>query len=76
MKNSNSLVDQCCKAHGMSLSDFAKHFNLSEPTLKNWRKKLPNYGKLLLESLMRIQELERKTKLLDDMANYFNGQKR
>lgn len=72
-----SLVDQCCEAYGVSLREFAERYNLSEPTLKRWRDpaKLPAYGKLLFESMIRIKELEKKTKLLDDMADYFNNQK-
>jgi DNA-binding transcriptional regulator YiaG len=72
-----SLVDQCCEAYGMSLREFADHYNLSEPTLKRWRdsKKLPPYGKLLFESMIKIKELEKNTRLLDDMADYFNNQK-
>lgn len=71
----NSLVDQCCEVYGMSLRDFAKHYNLSEPTLKRWRdpEKLPPYGKLLFESMIKIKDLEKKTKLLDDMKEYFNN---
>jgi hypothetical protein len=59
----------------MSLREFADHYKLSEPTLKRWRDptKLPNYGKLLFESMIRIKELEKKTKLLDDMATYFSN---
>jgi DNA-binding transcriptional regulator YiaG len=61
----------------MSLREFAEHYNLSEPTLKRWRDpaKLPTYGKLLFESMIKIKELEKKTRLLDDMADYFNDQK-
>jgi len=61
----------------MSLREFADRYYLSEPTLKRWRDpaKLPPYGKLLFESMIRIKELEKKTKLLDDMAEYFNNQK-
>lgn len=73
----NNLVNQCCEAYGMSLREFAEHYSLSEPTLKRWRdpKKLPAYGKLLFESMIKIKELEKKTKLLDDMADYFNDKK-
>ena len=72
-----SIIDQCCEAYGMSIKTFADYFNLSEPTLKRWRDpaKLPAYGKLLFESLIRIKELEKGTKILDDMANYFDSRK-
>lgn len=61
-KFEGNLVDRCCEVYGMSLSMFAKRYDLAESTLKQWRdpSKLPAYGKLLLETMIEVHELRKK----------------
>ena len=57
--NKNNLVDQCCEVYEMTLPQFAKKYELSESTLKQWRSNLPSYGKLLMEKMIENHELIR-----------------
>lgn len=54
----NNLVNQCCSLHNLELSEFSKKFDIKESTLKTWRKDLPSYGKLLLETLIQNYNLK------------------
>lgn len=55
-----TLVDICCRTHGMSLSEFAKAKELKESTLKQWRRCLPGYGKVMLEALIENHDLKQE----------------
>jgi hypothetical protein len=57
--NKNSLIDECLELYEMSLIEFAKKYDLKESTLKQWRKSLPIYGKLLLEQMIENYKLKK-----------------
>lgn len=68
MNKKDNLVDKCCELYGLSLSKFAEKYGLKESTLKQWRTKLPSYGKLLIEKMIEVyekdKELEKKTETM------------
>lgn len=67
MKNKDdNLVNQCCKLLGLELSEFCKRYNLKESTMKDWRKKLPTYGKVMLEQIMENYHLRNELKSKDE----------
>lgn len=74
MKNKDdNLVNQCCSLLGLELSEFCNRYNLKESTMKDWRKKLPTYGKVMLEQIMENhklkKELESKDKKLSILSS-------
>ena len=76
MKNKDNLVDQCCKYFGLSLPKFAEKYDMPESTLKQWRTKLPWYGKMLMEEMIKNhkleEELEKKESVLGQLQTTFN----
>lgn len=72
MRNKNdNLVNQCCTL--LELSEFCNKYDLKLATIKDWRKNLPNYGKVMLEQIMENhklkKELESKDKKLSILSN-------
>lgn len=66
MKNKDdNLVNQCCSLLEIELSEFCIRYELSESTLKGWRKTLPNYGKVMLEQIMENYELKKELESKD-----------
>lgn len=75
MKNKDNLVDQCCEYFGLSLPELAEKLCGAESTLKQWRKNLPWYGKVLLEGVIENHKLEsklaQKEKVLEQLQDTF-----
>lgn len=65
-KKHDNLVDQCRILLGLELSEFCKEYELSESTMKDWRKNLPSYGKIMLEQIMENYELKKELKSKDE----------
>lgn len=76
MKKSSNLVDRCCEVYGVKLPEFCQANSLNESTLKTWRKKIPSYGKLLLETMIENHKLKKeiadKNKKLSAIKSHFN----
>jgi len=65
-KNKDNLVDKCCNLLGLKLSEFCKRYNLKESTMKDWRRKLPSYGKVMLEQIMENYKLKKELEIKVD----------
>lgn len=72
IKKDDNLVNMCCSLYELELSEFCKKYELSESTMKDWRKNLPSYGKVMLEQLIENYHLKKKLKKVN--KKYLNLQ--
>lgn len=78
IKKENNLVNKCCSLYELELSEFCKKYELSESTMKDWRKNLPSYGKVMLEQLIENyhlkKKIEKKDKMILNLKSKINSQ--
>lgn len=58
----DTLLTKVYALYGMNRTQFSKHRNIPYKTLEGWESSntLPNQGKLLIEALIELKELEIK----------------
>ena len=66
----DSLLSKAYALYGMNRTQFSKHRNIPYKTLEGWEASdtLPNQGKLLIEALIELKEIELKHQ--EELAEY------
>lgn len=61
-----NLLEKALEIYGMSLPEFAEAIEVPKSTLQNWKEgKTSTVGQVLLKTLIRNHELEKKIAVLD-----------